>query len=99
MAEDGSSLPPPLAWDAEDDEIASAPQRNRLSRLFDMNRLRQASREEQMETLRQIAAEGRQHSTAESDPEERRQGIGLADKLKDKFRIRTRAQSPRRNEA
>ncbi|KAI9158431.1 RING finger domain-containingprotein [Paramyrothecium foliicola] len=96
-ADDTSSLPPPLAWETEDGEgdAIPAPQRNRLSRLFDINWLRQASREEQMETLRRIVAERREHSSqeTETDGEERRQGVRLADKLKEKFRIRTRAQS------
>jgi hypothetical protein len=78
---------------------ASARQGNRLSRFFDVHRLRQASREEQMETLRRMVAERRQDAlAAETGAEERRQGVRLADKLREKFRIRTREQSPRRHD-
>ncbi|KFA50244.1 hypothetical protein S40293_03316 [Stachybotrys chartarum IBT 40293] len=94
-----SGLPPPLVFD--DGEGSLTHNRHRFSRFFDVNRLRQAPYEEQMAALRQMRSvhteqnEGvSRTSTTETDGESRRQGARLAAKLKDKFRIRTRAQTP-----
>ncbi|PTB67371.1 hypothetical protein BBK36DRAFT_1096146, partial [Trichoderma citrinoviride] len=94
-----STLPPPLALDGEDDEGAHGHHRNRLSRLFDINRLRQATREEQIAALRQMRTNrqnetGAQESSNHDAERERGQRAHLTAKLKEKFRIRTRARSP-----
>lgn len=82
-----------------------APERpvgNRFSRLLDVNRLRQASVEEQMEALRQlredrISREGPHRGAEMTESDDRHQGAGFADKLKERFRILTRSQSARRS--
>ncbi|KAM0257841.1 hypothetical protein ACHAQJ_004145 [Trichoderma viride] len=97
-----STLPPPLVLEGEDGEGSHTHHRNRISRFFDINRLRQATTEEQIEALRQM------QSTHQADTEahdaggvhdaegERGQRAHLSAKLKEKFRIRTRARSPER---
>ncbi|KAL7902604.1 hypothetical protein HDV63DRAFT_23852 [Trichoderma sp. SZMC 28014] len=103
-----STLPPPLVVEGEDGEGNHSHHRNRISRFFDINRLRQATTEEQIEALRQM------RSTRQNDPEahgaggdasvihdaegERGQRAHLSAKLKEKFRIRTRARSPERRD-
>ena len=87
----------------EEDTENDAPQsshRNRLSRLFDINRLREGTVEEQMDALRRMRAVANESdhqettSVAEaSDGESRGQSARFAARLKDKFRIRTRAQA------
>lgn len=94
MPEERSTLPPPLALETDDAEAASTTHRSRFTRIFDVNRLRQASAEEQMEALRHMRATRTETDAHEADGEERHQGARLAAKLKDKFRIRTRARSP-----
>lgn len=89
------SLPPPLALDEEQD-AANASQRRGVSRLFDINRLRLATDEERLATLRQMGVE--QRTNQDADAEDRRQGARLAERLKERFRIRTRAQSPQRSD-
>lgn len=89
-------LPPPLVLEADESDNGQ-PQRNRLSRLLDINRLRTATREEQMEALRQMrtrqpAAETEARADGDAEDEGHR-GARLAAKLKEKFMIRTRAQS------
>ncbi|CAM1504202.1 Fc.00g017930.m01.CDS01 [Cosmosporella sp. VM-42] len=87
-----SSLPPPLALDGYDNEGSHTSHRNRLSRLFDINRLRQATREEQMEALRQMRAQTNEAEQQAVESESRAQGSRFAERLKERFRIRTRAQ-------
>ncbi|KAF7559896.1 hypothetical protein G7046_g4257 [Stylonectria norvegica] len=103
-----NALPPPLALEGDDHADTNGPHRNRFSRLFDAQRLRQATAEEQMEALRQMRVEtnaaASQTTAAETNEVERQATEGesggprarLADKLKDKFRIRTRAQPAER---
>ncbi|KAL6867983.1 hypothetical protein J3F83DRAFT_85559 [Trichoderma novae-zelandiae] len=98
-----SALPPPLALEGEDGEGTHGHHRNRLSRLLDINRLRQATREEQMEALRQMRSTRQNEAPAQApsnhDAErERGQRAHLTAKLKEKFRIRTRARSPARRD-
>lgn len=90
-ADGDDTLPPPLAA-GEDGESAAVSHRNRLSRLFDINRLRQAPIEERMAALRQLGAEQRQTERENADGDERGQGARLAERLRERFRIRTRAQ-------
>ena len=87
-----NSLPPPLALDEYETETAHNPHRHRLSRIFDVNRLRQASPEEQMAALRQMRAETNEAEPQAGETESRRQRR-LAERLKERFRIRTQAQS------
>ncbi|KAG9257457.1 uncharacterized protein F5Z01DRAFT_671055 [Emericellopsis atlantica] len=92
-------LPPPLTWELDEHETVPDSYRHRLSRLFDVNRLRQASVEEQMEMLRQlrevrIAREAPEAGYVQpSEAEERQQGARFAGRLRERFRIATRAQS------
>ncbi|KAJ6439677.1 RING finger domain-containingprotein [Purpureocillium lavendulum] len=100
-AADNESLAPPLALEGEDDHASSSTHGHRLSRLFDINRLRQAPVEERIEALRQMRAQRNEHGneaheTEAGDATDRRHGARLTDKLKDKFRIRTRAQPAER---
>lgn len=91
-AGDNESLAPPLAMEGEDGHAHSGSHGHRLSRLFDINRLRQASVEERMEALRQMRAQANEHDSHQGEEVERPHGARLTDRLKDKFRIRTRAQ-------
>lgn len=102
-ADGETSLPPPLAFDMGENEEEHNSYRNRLSRLFDVNRLRQASVEEQMQALRQLREDNMGHGQSQEalEPEtaantggdEGHQGTRFADKLKERFRILTRSQS------
>lgn len=83
-------MPPPLRL--EGDEETAASYRQRLSRIFDIHRLRQATAEEQMDALRQMRAQEAEPASAVPDREERHHGANFTAKLKEKFRIRTRAQ-------
>ncbi|KAK4167388.1 E3 ubiquitin-protein ligase SDIR1 [Cladorrhinum sp. PSN259] len=72
-------------------------QRRRSYRLLDLHRLRQASVEERIEILRRHRSQQQELSAAASSTEleeQRGRRASLADRLKDKFRVRTRAQSP-----
>ncbi|KAJ4126491.1 hypothetical protein NW765_002276 [Fusarium oxysporum] len=84
---------------AENDAPQSS-HRNRLSRLFDINRLREGTVEEQMEALRQMRAETNENNNQETtevteaaDGESQGQSARFAARLRDRFRIRTRAQA------
>ena len=94
---DTSALPPPLALEGAENDAPLASHRNRLSRIFDINRLREGTVEEQIDALRQMRAETneaeRQQTTEAVDGESRGQSARFATKLKERFRIRTRAQS------
>lgn len=69
-----------------------AAHRRRRSRLLDWNMLRHASVDERIRALRQFRE---QHGPSEGVASEDRAGHNLADRLRDKFHIRTRAQPPR----
>jgi hypothetical protein len=90
-SEDSAELPPPLAL--EGDEAINVP-RPRSSQALDSSWLRQAPFEEQIEVLRQLREEGHgPSSNDEASSEHHRQGtVRFAARLRDKFRIRTRAQ-------
>ncbi|KAK3988128.1 hypothetical protein QBC44DRAFT_309664 [Cladorrhinum sp. PSN332] len=96
-------LAPPLAGEwSEGGATSSATatttqQRRRSYRLLDLHRLRQASVEERIEILRRHRSQQQEltaAATATESEEQRGRRASLADRLKDKFRIRTRAQSP-----
>ncbi|CRK30839.1 hypothetical protein BN1723_014428 [Verticillium longisporum] len=92
------ALPPPLELDGQDSDSNSTngPQRRRTSRLLDLNRLRNASVEERMQALRDYRREQRAHAAPEGSSElevdARGRRAKLADKLRDKFKIRTSPQ-------
>lgn len=101
-ADENNNLAPPL----ESDETSSigahtaAPSR-RMSRFFDLNMLRHAPQEERILALRQYATENGEREESgrgvtPTNDEERSRRTKLADRLRDKFRIRTtrRAQFP-----
>lgn len=92
-------LPPPLELDGHESDGSSTSQRRR-TRLFDLNRLRNASPEERIQALRQYRTQhqvqGVPAGSAEvehDDRNDRSRRARLADKLRDKFRIRTGPQS------
>ncbi|KAG6025027.1 hypothetical protein E4U41_001625 [Claviceps citrina] len=91
---------PPLALEGEEDtDGAHAHHGNRLSRLFDVNRLRHAPVEERIEALRQMRRAQTQHhgmsGAQETAASDRPHAARLTNKLRDKFRVRTRAQAAR----
>ncbi|KAG6005805.1 hypothetical protein E4U43_000540 [Claviceps pusilla] len=96
-SEHNENLAPPLALGEEDHEVTYVHHGNRLSRLFDVNRLRHAPVEERIEALRQIRAhtEHQEISAPEATVTDRPHAARLTDKLKDKFRILTRPQAAR----
>ncbi|KZL84839.1 ring finger domain-containing protein [Colletotrichum incanum] len=92
-------LPPPLELDGHESDGSSTTQRRR-TRLFDLNRLRNASAEERIQALRQYRTQhqgqGAPPDAADAERDERNdrsRRARLADKLRDKFRIRTGPQS------
>ncbi|KAK7397840.1 hypothetical protein QQX98_012788 [Neonectria punicea] len=94
-SDDTSALPPPLALEGVENDASHMSHRNRASRIFDVNRLRQAPVEERMEALRRLRAEADEaERQVLPDGESRGQSARFAAKLKERFRIRTRAQAP-----
>lgn len=92
---DETQMPPPLDLDDSDNDAASVTQRSRASRFFDLTRLRHASPEERIQALRQFRhSQAQPSSTTGGETTDRGRRSKLADKLRDKFRIRTRPQSP-----
>ncbi|KAK3946167.1 hypothetical protein QBC46DRAFT_1483 [Diplogelasinospora grovesii] len=101
-ADGAEQLPPPLTgeWNEHDEVGGSSHQRRRSSRLLDLHRLRQAaSPEERIEILRrhrsqqQRSPDAQQAEGGESE-EQRGRRARLADRLREKFRIRTKTQAP-----
>lgn len=84
-----NSEAPPLGADVNDNAESSNSSRRR-SRLFDLHRLRHATVEERIEVLRRYRTEQRSGSSA-SNEDEGRDRSGLTNRLRDRFRIRTRA--------
>ncbi|KAL6413844.1 hypothetical protein AUP68_03371 [Ilyonectria robusta] len=97
-SEGTSALPPPLALESVEgveNDASQLPHHNRASRISDINRLREATVEEQMETLRRMRAEvDESERQGPPDGDSRGQSARFAAKLKERFRIRTRAQAP-----
>ncbi|KAK1988306.1 hypothetical protein LZ30DRAFT_745213 [Colletotrichum cereale] len=92
-------LPPPLELDGHESDESSSTQRRR-TRLFDINRLRNASAEERIQALRQYRTQHQVQGAPagpvdveRDDRNDRSRRARLADKLRDKFRIRTGPQS------
>jgi hypothetical protein len=88
-------MPPPLDTESIDNDEAPEPQSRRTSRLLDLARLRHASAEERLQALRQYRhSRAQDTSTTAEDSVERSRHAKLADRLRVRFRIRTRPQSP-----
>ncbi|TDZ34711.1 Receptor-like proteiny region, transmembrane domain- and RING domain-containing protein 2 [Colletotrichum spinosum] len=94
--EPNEEFPPPLDLDGHESDGSSTAQRRR-SRLLDLNRLRHASAEERIQALRQYRTQQQGQAATDdvpgADRDERSRRAKLADKLRDKFRIRTGPQS------
>ncbi|KAG4444298.1 hypothetical protein IFR05_000273 [Cadophora sp. M221] len=93
-------LPPPLSANDEADRISSegsAHQRRRVSRFLDLNRLRHAPPDERIAALRQLREEtqraGEEPVNSGDIAEEPSRRARLTNRLRDTFRIRTRAQN------
>jgi hypothetical protein len=93
---EGSELPPPLAVEgaetAETDN-GSNHQRRLVSRLLDLNRLRHAPPDERIAALRQLREQSQREREPAEDVEETSRRARLTNRLRDTFRIRTRAQN------
>ncbi|OIW27945.1 hypothetical protein CONLIGDRAFT_682953 [Coniochaeta ligniaria NRRL 30616] len=99
VADDVNQLPPPLEAEAAENEQHTSQRNRRSSRLLDLHRLRHASVEERIEILRRHRSQ--QQETGQSgdhdgETAEHHHRSKLSDRLRDKFRIRTRTQSPGR---
>ncbi|KAK1754567.1 hypothetical protein QBC47DRAFT_220971 [Echria macrotheca] len=92
--DDHLQLAPPLSVEWTDADEGLGPNRERRrSRLLDLHRLRQATVEERIEILRRHRSQ-QQGPAAEGDSEEPGRRARLADRLRDRFRIRTLATRP-----
>lgn len=106
---EGSELPPPLnaegidngagtengaetAETAEGDNASTNPQRRRVSRFLDLNRLRHAPPDERIAALRRLREQAQQDGETE-DVEEPSRRARLTGRLRDTFRIKTRAEN------
>ncbi|CAL3967061.1 hypothetical protein PZA11_003483 [Diplocarpon coronariae] len=97
-ADADGELPPPLAT-SEGAENAGervsgeggAHQRHRVSRLLDLRRLRHAPPEERIQALRQLRVETQRAGEHNESAEEPPRSARLPARLRDRFRIRTRA--------
>ncbi|KAI1210417.1 uncharacterized protein F4807DRAFT_65567 [Annulohypoxylon truncatum] len=76
----------------EDD--GDGPQRRRISRFLDWNRLRHAPVDERIQALRQYRQSQQDATPGNSSAEEQNQHTRLSDRLREKFHIRTRAHPP-----
>jgi hypothetical protein len=95
---EGVELPPPLSVEgaeiAETEEAsASNPQRRRISRLLDLNRLRHAPADERIAALRQLREQSQLEGEPTEDVEETSRRTRLTNRLRDRFRIGTRMQN------
>ncbi|KAK0122144.1 hypothetical protein ONS95_010405 [Cadophora gregata] len=92
-------LPPPLSANEGGDRVSSegsAHQRRRVSRFLDLNRLRHAPPEERIAALRQLREAqraGQEPVNSEDIAEEPSRRARLTNRLRDTFRIKTRAQN------
>lgn len=89
-------LPPPLEAEGVESENRISQPNRRSSRLLDLHRLRHASVEERIEILRRHRSQQQETTQPGGHEAERHHRARLADRLRDKFRIRTRTQSPGR---
>ncbi|KAI6354469.1 hypothetical protein MCOR25_008584 [Pyricularia grisea] len=94
---DSTQLPPPLGADPEFEVDTRGTNRDnrRSSRLFDIHRLRHASAEERIEVLRRYRRESQERPAANVNADDENSRTSrLTARLKEKFRVRTRAQPP-----
>lgn len=89
---DDAGMAPPLELDGPHDDARTVAQRMRVSRILDLARLRHASPEERIQALRQYRRS--QVQEAGEDGGDRGRRARVADRLRDRFRVLTRAQSP-----
>lgn len=89
---DEAGMAPPLELDGPHDDARTVAQRMRVSRILDLSRLRHASPEERIQALRQYRRSQAQEDGGDGADRGRRAGV--ADRLRDRFRVLTRAQSP-----
>ena len=87
---DGDELPLPPVGDSA--EGSTSAYRDRLPRRLS-RQLRNAPVEERLAALRELRAQEQQESSREADVEDRHQRARITERLKETFRIRTRAQS------
>ena len=95
---EGSELPPPLGVEAGEasnvDEVSgSNHQRRGVARLLDLNRLRHAPPDERIAALRQLREQSQREGEPAEDVEETSRRARLTNRLRDTFRVRTRAQN------
>jgi hypothetical protein len=95
---EGSELPPPLSVEGEgtasaEEATSSSPPRRGVARLLDLNRLRHAPPDERIAALRQLREQSQQEGEPTEDVEESSRRARLTNRLRDTFRIRTRAQN------
>lgn len=97
---EGSELPPPISPEAgETTEEASGEasgsthQRRGVARLLDLNRLRHAPPDERIAALRQLREQSQREGAPTEDVEEISRRARLTNRLRDTFRVRTRAQN------
>jgi hypothetical protein len=99
--ENDDELPPPLPNQEGDNnnehttETSEHPSRRRVSRFIDLHRLRHAPPDERIAALRQLREQS-QREGAEPDngsAEERNNRASMTDRLRNKFRIRTRPEA------
>jgi len=101
---EGDELPPPLSANdgheaaTGNDDSSDAPQRRRVSRFLDLNRLRTAPPDERIAALRRLREQSRREGEATEDVEERSRRARLTGRLRDTFRIRTRRQQPQQTD-
>jgi hypothetical protein len=87
---DQNHLAPPMETNSGD---VDASQRRRRSRLLDWNRLRHASVDERIQALRQYR-QSQQVAAASNTTTEDQTRSNFADRLRERFHIRTRTQPP-----
>ena len=97
---EGSELPPPLAPEAGEttaeasgEASGSTHQRRGVARLLDLNRLRHAPPDERIAALRQLREQSQREGAPTEDVEEISRRARLTNRLRDTFRVRTRAQN------
>jgi len=89
---EGSELPPPLAAEQETEGASSSNPRRR-TRLLDLNRLRHAAPDERIAALRQLREQSQREGEASEGVEETSRRTRLTNRLRDRFHIRTRAET------
>ncbi|PQE09857.1 ring finger domain protein [Rutstroemia sp. NJR-2017a BBW] len=103
-AENDNELPPPLNGQEGENsneqttattETGEHPSRRRVSRFIDLHRLRHAPPDERIAALRQLREQSQREGAepSNSSTEERNRRASVTDRLRNKFRIRTRPEA------